>query len=51
MFQEIDSGPIDLVVIASGLLDISPKLDRNMIIKANSMYSFTLRMPILTQGS
>ena len=57
MFQEIDSN--GLVVIASCLLDIGPKLDRKIlfkdyykiIIKTNGKSSFTLRMPILTQGS
>ena len=49
MFQEIDSN--GLVVIASCLLDVDPKQDRNTIIKTKSKSSFTLRMPILTQGS
>ena len=48
MFQEIDSN--GLVVIASYLLDIGPKLDRKIIIKTNGRSSFTLRMAILTFG-
>ena len=49
MFQEIDSK--GLAVIASCLLDIGPKQDRKMIIKANSKSSFSLHLPILAQGS
>ena len=49
MFQGIDSD--GLVVIASWLFGIGPKLDGKIIIKTNSKSSFTPRMPILTQGS
>ena len=49
MFQEIVSN--GLVVVASCLLDIGPKLDRKIIIKTNGKSSFTLRISILTQGS
>ena len=47
--QEIDS---DGVVITAGCsLDIGPKLDCKMIIKARSKSSFILHIPILTQGA
>ena len=52
MFEKIDSN--GLADIASCLLDIGLKLDRRiteMIIKANSKSSFTLRMLMSTQGS
>ena len=51
MFQELEIDSLGLAIIASCLLDIGPKLDRKMIIKANSKSSFTPRVPIVIRGS